>query len=249
MGQKVRLGKVVLTLGGDWTEGESYSELTYVTHNGDGWISLVPNIDTEPGSDDTKWRKATDVQRYVEAMQDATRAAERLNEQMGQAEQERAQAEGQRAQAEQERAQAEGLRADAESGRGNAELARAQAERLRGQAERLRAQAEQQRGQAEAQRSDAMNTALRLSNDATRECREATQDATNAAGNANQKAGEADAAAQTARDAAASVDQKVIEAYTLPEFSIDEETMELQADVVPITDQFSLENGNLTVEF
>lgn len=249
MGQKVRLGKVVLTLGGDWTEGESYSELTYVTHNGDGWISLVPNIDTEPGSDDTKWRKATDVQRYVEAMRDATRAAERLNEQMGQAEQERVQAEGQRAQAEQARAQAEGLRADAESGRGNAELARDQAERLRDQAEQLRAQAEQQRGQAEAQRGDAMNTALRLSNDAIRECLEATQDATTAAGNANQKAGEADAAAQTARDAAAAVDQKVIEAYTLPEFSIDEETMELQADVVPITDQFSLENGNLTVEF
>lgn len=249
MGQKVRLGKVVLTLGGDWTEGESYSELTYVTHNGDGWISLAPNIDTEPGSDDTKWRKATDVQRYVEAMQDATRTAERLNEQMGQAEQERAQAEGQRAQAEQGRAQAEGLRADAESGRGNAELARDQAERLRDQAEQLRAQAEQQRGQAEAQRGDAMNAALRLSNDATRECREATQDANTAAGNANQKAGEADAAAQTARDAAASVDRKVIEAYTLPEFSIDEETMELQADVVPITDQFSLENGNLTVEF
>lgn len=249
MRQKVRLGKVVLTLGGDWTEGESYSELTYVTHNGDGWISLVPNIDTEPGSDDTKWRKATDVQRYVEAMQDATRAAERLNEQMGQAEQERAQAEGQRAQAEQERAQAEGLRADAESGRGNAELARDQSERLRDQAEQLRVQAEQQRGQAEAQRGDAMNTALRLSNYATRECWEATQDANTAADNANQKAGEADAAAQTARDAAASVDQKVIEAYTLPEFSIDEETMELQADVVPITDQFSLENGNLTVEF
>lgn len=249
MGKKVRLGKVALTLGGDWTEGESYSELTYVTHNGDGWISLVPNIDTEPGSDDTKWRKATDVQRYVEAMQDATRAAERLNEQMGQAEQERAQAEGQRAQAEQERAQAEGLRADAESGRGNAELARDQAERLRDQAEQLRAQAEQQREQTEAQHSDAVSTALRLSNDATRECREATQDANTAAGNANQKAGEADAAAQTARDAAAAVDQKVIEAYTLPEFSIDEETMELQADVVPITDQFSLEDGNLTVEF
>lgn len=249
MGQKVRLGKVVLTLGGDWTEGESYSELTYVTHNGDGWISLVPNIDTEPGSDDTKWRKATDVQRYVEAMQDATRAAERLNEQMGQAEQDRAQAEGQRAQAEQERAQAEGLRADAESGRGNAERARDQAERLRDQAEQLRAQTEQQREQAEAQRSDAVSTALRLSNNAIRECREATQDADTAAGNANQKAGEADAAAQDARDAAAAVDQKVIEAYTLPEFSIDEETMELQADVVPITDQFSLENGNLTVEF
>ena len=249
MGQKVRLGKVVLTLGGDWTEGESYSELTYVTHNGDGWISLVPNIDTEPGSDDTKWRKATDVQRYIEAMQDATRAAERLNEQMGQTEQERAQAEGQRVQDERARVQAEGLRADAESGRGNAELARAEAERLRDQAEQLRVQAEQQRGQAEAQRSDAMNTALRLSNNATRECREATQDANTAAGNANQKAGEADAAAQTARDAAASVDQKVIEAYTLPEFSIDEETMELQADVVPITDQFSLEDGNLTVEF
>jgi len=249
MRQKVRLGKVVLTLGGDWTEGESYSELTYVTHNGDGWISLVPNIDTEPGSDDTKWRKATDVQRYIEAMQDATRTAERLNEQMGQAEQERAQAEGQRAQAEQERAQAEGLRTDAESGRGNAELARDQAERLRDQAEQLRAQAEQQRGQAEAQRGDDMNTALRLSNDATRECREATQDANTAAGNADQKAGEAEAAAQNARDAAAAVDQKVIEAYTLPEFSIDEETMELQADVVPITDQFNLENGNLTVEF
>ena len=249
MGQKVRLGKVVLTLGGDWTEGESYSELTYVTHNGDGWISLVPNIDTEPGSDDTKWRKATDVQRYVEAMQDATRAAERLNEQMGQAEQERAQAEGQRAQAERLRDQAEGLRADAESGRGNAELARDQAERLRDQAEQLRAQAEQQREQAEAQRSDAMDTALRLSRNAIRDCQGATQDAVNAAGNANQKAGEADAAAQDARDAAAAVDQKVIEAYTLPEFSIDEETMELQADVVPITDQFNLEDGNLTVEF
>ena len=248
MGQKVRLGKVVLTLGGDWTEGESYSELTYVTHNGDGWISLVPNIDTEPGSDDTKWRKATDVQRYVEAMQDATRAAERLNEQMGQAEQERAQAEGQRAQAERLRDQAEGLRADAESGRGNAELARDQAERLRDQAEQLRAQAEQQREQAEAQRSDAMDTALRLSRNAIRDCQGATQDAVNAAGNANQKAGEADAAAQDARDAAAAVDQKVIEAYTLPEFSIDEETMELQADVVPITDQFNLEDGNLTVK-
>lgn len=249
MGQKVRLGKVVLTLGGDWTEGESYSELTYVTHNGDGWISLVPNIDTKPGSDDTKWRKATDVQRYVEAMQDATRAAERLNEQMGQDEQDRAQAEDQRAQAERLRDQAEGLRADAESGRGNAELARDQAETLRDQAEQLRAQAEQQREQAEARRIDDMNTALRLSRNATRDCQGATQDAVNAAGNANQKAGEADAAAQTARDAAASVDQKVIEAYTLPEFSIDEETMELQADVVPITDQFSLENGNLTVDF
>lgn len=238
-----------MTLGGDWTEGESYSELTYVTHNGDGWISLVPNIDTEPGSDDTKWRKATDVQRYVEAMQAATWAAEDLNEQIGQAEDQRAEAERQRAQAERQRTSAEESRGSAESERGNAELARDQAERLRDQAEQLRAQAEQQREQAEAQRGDAMNTALRLSNNATRECREATQDATTAADNANQKAGEADAAAQTARDAAAAVDRKVIEAYTLPEFSIDEETMELQADVVPITDQFSLENGNLTVEF
>lgn len=249
MGQKVRLGKVVLTLGGDWTEGESYSGLTYVTHNGDGWISLVPNIDTEPGSDDTKWRKATDVQRYVEAMQAATRAAEGLNGRIGQAEDQRAEAEQQRAQAERQRASAEESRGSAESERGNAELARAEAEGLRAQAEQLRAQTEQQRKQAEAQRSDAVNTALRLSNNATRECREATQDANTAAGNANQKAGEADVAAQNVRDAAALVDQKVIKAYTLPEFSIDEETMELQADVVPITDQFSLEDGNLTVEF
>lgn len=249
MGKKVRLGKVALTLGGDWTGSESYSELTYVTHNGDGWISLVPNIDTEPGSDDTKWRKATDVQRYVEDMQEATRAADALNEQIGQAEDQRSEAERQRAQDEQQRADAEESRDSAESGRNNAELARAKAERLRVQAEQLRVQAEQRREQAEAQRSDAVGTAVRLSNDATRECREATQDATTAAGNADQKAGEAEAAAQDARDAAAAVDQKVIEAYTLPEFSIDEETMELQADVVPITDQFSLEDGNLTVEF
>lgn len=249
MGQKVRLGKVVLTLGGDWTEGESYSELTYVTHNGDGWISLVPNIDTEPGSDDTKWRKATDVQRYVEAMQAATRAAERLNEQIGQAEQDRARAEDQRAQAEQARAQAEGLRADAESGRGNAELARAQAERLRAQAEQLRVQAEQQREQAEAQRREAVDTAVRLTNNAVRANQEATQRANGAASNADAKAGEAATAAQNARDAAASVDQKVMEAYTLPEFSIDEETMELQAEDVPLTDQFELEDGNLTVDF
>lgn len=249
MGQKVRLGKVALTLGGDWTKGESYSGLTYVTHNGDGWISLVPNIDTEPGSDDTKWRKATDVQRYVEAMQDATRDAERLNEKMGQAEQERAEAEGQRAQAEQARVRAEGLRVDAESGRANAEAARERAEGQRSSAESARAEAETLRGQAEAQRREAVDTAVRLTNNAVRANQEATQRANSAASNADAKAGEAATAARDARDAAASVDQKVIEAYTLPEFSIDEETMELQADVVPITDQFSLEDGNLTVEF
>ena len=249
MGQKVRLGKVVLTLGGAWRAEESYTKLTYVTHRGDGWISSEDNIGVEPGSDELVWYKATDVQSFIEALERVTQAGTELNRQIGEAEQLRVQAENARVEAERQRAADEQTRSENESTRGNQEDARQQNENARGLAEEERARAERLRNQAEEQRQSAVEGAVRTSNNATRLCQEATQDANTAAGNANQKAGEADAAAQTARDAAASVDQKVIEAYTLPEFSIDEETMELQADVVPITDQFSLENGNLTVEF
>lgn len=246
---KVILGKVALTLGGAWRAEESYTKLTYVTHRGDGWISSEDNIGVEPGSDELVWYKATDVQSFIEALERVTQTGAEQNRQIGEAEQLRVQAENARVEAERQRAADEQTRSENESTRGNQEDARQQNENARGLAEEERARAERLRNQAEEQRQSAVEGAVRTSNNATRLCQEATQDATTAAGNANQKAGEAEAAAQTARDAAASVDQKVIEAYTLPEFSIDEETMELQADVVPITDQFSLENGNLTVEF
>ena len=246
---KVILGKVALTLGGAWTEEESYTKLTYVTHRGDGWISAKDNIDVEPGSDALTWQKATDVQSFIEALERVTQAGGRLNEQIDEAEQLRVQAENARVEAERQRAGHEQTRSENESTRGNQEAARMQNERDRGTAEGARERAEQLRSQAEEQRQSLVEGAVRTSNNATRLCQQATQNSINAAQLAGEKAGLAEQRAEEARQAAASVDQKVRDAYELPVFSIDEETMELQAEEVPLADQFELENGNLTVDF
>lgn len=246
---KVILGKVALTLGGAWRAGESYTKLTYVTHRGDGWISAEDNIGMEPGSDELVWCKATDVQSFIEALERVTQTGAELNRQIGEAERLRVQAENARVEAERQRAADEQTRSENESTRGNQEDARQQNERGRVDAEGVRERAEQLRSQAEEQRQSLVEGAVRTSNNATRLCQQATQETINAAGRADEKAGLAEQRAEEARQAALSVDQKVRDAFELPEFSIDEETMELQAEDVPLTDQFELEDGNLTVDF
>lgn len=246
---KVILGKVALTLGGAWRAEESYTKLTYVTHRGDGWISAEDNIGMEPGSDELVWSKATDVQSFIEALERVTQTGAELNRQIGEAEQLRVQAENARVEAERQRAAAEQTRSENESTRGNQEDARQQNENARGLAEEERERAERLRNQAEEQRQSAMEGAVRTSNNATRLCQEATQNSINATQMAGEKADLAERKADEAHRAALSVDQKVRDAFELPVFSIDEETMELQAEDVPLTDQFELEDGNLTVDF
>lgn len=246
---KVRIGKVALTMGGAWRSDVSYAKLTYVTYNGDGWISVSANLGCIPGTDITKWRQATDVQSFITAMQEATATAVQTNEELAAAELLRVQAENLRVQAENLRVQAESTRTSQEASRVAAEASRVAEEAARVSAEAARVRAETLREQAEATRQSASAAAVSAADAATVAAQSATSAANNAATLANQKAELANAAAEAANTAAASVDQKVRDAFELPVFEIDEETMELTATEVPLADQFTLDNGNLIVDF
>ena len=205
---KVKIGKVALTLGGAWSQSVSYSKLTYVTHRGDGWISVVASIGVEPSTDETKWKKATDVQSFIEAMQAATAAAVETNITIAAAELLRVQAENSRVTAEQLRATAEGFRVSAEAARAEAEAARVLAESARAEAEAARNTAEQLRVQAEAARESAVSTAVETANAATLAATAAKNAANDAATLANTKAALAAEKAALAAEKAALADEK-----------------------------------------
>lgn len=175
MSRTIDLGKVMVTLGGEWHEG-SYEFLTVVSHKGNGYISRVDNTDIEPGTNDSVWMlfaaagESPEITRdakgniYVNgelltsAFADAEAAAARLKETdtaVRAAEQERKNVEAQRANAETLRSNAESRRQLAEDGRLSNESARINAENLRSSAETLRASAEALRANAENSRQGA----------------------------------------------------------------------------------------------
>ena len=49
------LGKIMITLAGEWTSGGSYEILTVVRHNGGSYISRTDNTDVEPGTNESVW--------------------------------------------------------------------------------------------------------------------------------------------------------------------------------------------------
>ena len=49
------LGKVMITLGGEWNSSTSYQRLVAVSHNGNGYISITENTGVEPGTNDSIW--------------------------------------------------------------------------------------------------------------------------------------------------------------------------------------------------
>ena len=175
MSRTIDLGKVMVTLGGEWHEG-SYEFLTVVSHKGDGYISRVDNTDIEPGTNDSVWMRFAKAgespkitrdakgniyvngELLTSAFADAEAAAARLKEtdtSVRAAEQERKNVEAQRVNAETLRSNAEGRRQLAEDGRLHNESARINAENLRSRAETLRANAEALRANAENSRQGA----------------------------------------------------------------------------------------------
>lgn len=158
---------------------------------------------------------------------------------------------------------AENLRKQAETLRAEAEAKRKRIEAIRVANEALRQDEEGKRVAAEAGRSaefarwqetwahqqTAITTTIETANEAAARAVKAAQDIEALLPTATKAIADAKAATEAANTAAASVDEKVREAYTLPQFSVDESTMELMATEVPLTDQFALENGNLTVDF
>lgn len=170
MSRIIDLGKVMVSLSGEWQRDASYEYLTAVEHKGSGYISKVDNIGVEPGTDEDVWMRfakageSPEVTKdakgniYVNgellttAFADAEAAAIRIaetNTSIRAAEQARVNAENARVTAERLRAEAEGLRQQAENGRKSSEGARVSAENARSGAENARSSAETTRQQNE----------------------------------------------------------------------------------------------------
>lgn len=170
--QEIDFGKIVPTNEGKWNAEKAYPIFSWVTHNGDGWISTKANIGEEPGVDSAVWFQATDVRVLVEAIKKATDDAESLNGEMSDAEKKRA---------------------AAEILRDQAEKARAEAERQRTTNETERTTNENQREAAEDKRKADYETNIKLAE-------QATAGANKAAREALKQATAAQTAAQTADD-------------------------------------------------
>lgn len=170
MSRIIDLGKVMVSLSGEWQRDASYEYLTAVEHKGSGYISKVDNIGVEPGTDENVWMRfakageSPEVTKdakgniYVNgellttAFADAEAAAIRIaetNTSIRAAEQARVNAENARVTAERLRTEAEGLRQQAENGRKSSESARVTAENARVSAENARSTAEATRQQNE----------------------------------------------------------------------------------------------------
>lgn len=208
----IDLGKVAITLGGEWRHGQSYEALTEVVYPGDGrgYISLKDNINVTPGTDPTTWKPCVNpgkslyelavdhgyegteeefIQEYNDAVAAAQNAATTANTKMQQF-----------AAAEAERAAAESARAAAESARAAAAAATAAAEAARVAAESARATAETARANAEALRVQEFNTVKQ-------QCVTAAGLASEKASLADEKAAEAEEAATTASAAASAANE------------------------------------------
>ncbi len=208
----IDLGKIAITLGGNWASDVSYEALTFVLHSTDdggdgcGYIAKAATIGEIPASHPTKWMKVAEpgaslyqlavahgytgteaqfVQEYNNAVQAAIDAASAA------------------AAAAQDAEDGETSRNNAEQARVNAEQARVEAEQLRVLAEQARVQAENNRVTAESTRAANVAAAVAAANAAKTLCDTATGTANAAAQTANTAAGNADAAKDRANAAAA----------------------------------------------
>lgn len=211
--QSIDIGKVALTLGGNWNAQTSYERLTHVLleDDGCGYVSLRNNINVKPGTDDTVWQKATQagksiyelcvkhgtfigteeefVAAYNNTLATAAQAAALANAAAQSASAAEATIED-----------AERLRQGAETGRTQAETQRENAESSRQIVENARVAAEQNRENTFAREMAAVGAA--------------TDNAEAAAALASTKAGLANTAAQTANTAAGNADTKAALAQT-----------------------------------
>lgn len=99
----IRIGKIVLTDGGEWNASSAYTKLTWVLHNDDAWWSTVNNIDSEPSDSNPAWVRATSVQKFIQAIQTAIADADNLAKEIEKAEQLRQNAENLRVSNEKQR--------------------------------------------------------------------------------------------------------------------------------------------------
>ena len=145
--RKVRIGKILLVDGGEWSSTQGYGKLVYVTHNGDGYWSVRDNINSEPKAGSLDWIKATNVQPFIDAVRKETSDAKAINEQITAAESLRVEKELERINAEIQRAKNEQERIIKENARVNNESIRVQSETERVNAELQRKTDEDKRKQ------------------------------------------------------------------------------------------------------
>ena len=129
--RQIRIGKIVLTDGGEWNISSTYAKLTWVLHNGDAWWSTVNNVASEPADTNPAWVRATSVQRFIQAIQTAIADADNLAKGIEKAEQLRQDAENLRIAKEEQRNKDNAAYKTAEEARQKEELHREENEKLR----------------------------------------------------------------------------------------------------------------------
>ena len=129
--RQIRIGKIVLTDGGEWNISSTYAKLTWVIHNGDAWWSTVNNVASEPADTNPAWVRATSVQRFIQAIQTAITDADNLTKEIEKAEQLRQDAENLRIAKEEQRNKDNAAYKVAEEARQKEELHREENEKLR----------------------------------------------------------------------------------------------------------------------
>ena len=129
--RQIRIGKIVLTDGGEWNISSTYAKLTWVLHNGDAWWSTVNNVASEPADTNPAWVRATSVQRFIQAIQTAITDADNLTKEIEKAEQLRQDAENLRIAKEEQRNKDNAAYKVAEEARQKEELHREENEKLR----------------------------------------------------------------------------------------------------------------------
>ena len=129
--RQIRIGKIVLTDGGEWNISSTYAKLTWVLHNGDAWWSTVNNVASEPADTNPAWVRATSVQRFIQAIQTAIADADNLAKGIEKAEQLRQDAENLRIAKEEQRNKDNVAYKTAEEARQKEELHREENEKLR----------------------------------------------------------------------------------------------------------------------
>lgn len=201
MSKKLDLGKVMITPEGAWEPNRGYEFLSFVQHNGCGYLAVLDNHGIEPGTNDQFWMLVAakgsapevtidaDGNLYVEGelLSDAVAQAKALNERISSAEDsrrsdelarvaaedERQEAEGQRRIAELERRSSESARISGEDSRKRFETQRQSAETARDLAENNRAAHEESRLSSETQRASAESD--RVNNENARIANEVTR--------------------------------------------------------------------------
>lgn len=174
MGRKIDIGKIAITPEGEWLADRNYEYLSFVQHNGSGYLSLQDNENVEPGTDENVWMLASkggtpeltsdeDGNIYADGklLSSTIAEAKALNDRIASEEQERANAEQTRVASENIRIESEGQRINAETGRKSAESSRVSNEESRKRFETQRISAETERRLAENNRVE--NEAARLS--------------------------------------------------------------------------------------